>query len=296
MDDHPAAGATPVDDHPSSVYAEPRTVAGPEDCVFYHTVDLPGLGVIRGMWDHRATAREYLGDVDVKGKRVLEVGVASGFFTFWMEGQGAEVVGYDLSDAQDWDIVPYAGSDFDAAIAKRKDHIRQLNNSWWLGHGATGSRARMVYGSTYEVPVAIGPVEIATFGNILRHVRDPFLALQRALALTTETVIVTESGFHGNRIAPRVARRFPLVGRAARRLRLPLYYTRGPSMTFVPDHRGQHPFETWWYISPVAIMRFIGVLGFERTEVSYHFQQREGGGMVPNFTVVGHRTTGGRRL
>ena len=289
--EEPAAGRGMTADDPSSdLYAAPRHVDGPEDCAFYHTVDLPGFGVIRGMWDHRATAREYLGGVAVTGKRVLEVGAASGFFTFWMESEGAEVVGYDLSDRQDWDIVPYEGSDIEAAVAKRRNHIRQLNNSWWLGHRATGSKARMVYGSTYEIPAAIGKVEVATFGNILRHVRDPFLALQRALALTTDTVVVTESGFHGNRLAPRLARRFSVIGRAATRRRLPLYYTRGPSMTFVPDHREQYPYETWWYISPAAIKRFIGVLGFDRAEVSYHFQHREGGGMVPNFTVVGHRT------
>ena len=291
----PAAGPSATADDPShDPYAAPRPVAGPEDCAFYHTVDLPGLGVIRGMWDHRATAPEYLGNVSVTGKRVLEVGAASGFFTFWMESQGAEVVGYDLSDKQDWDIVPYEGSDIEAAVAKRRNHIRQLNNSWWLGHRATSSKARVVYGSTYEIPAAIGDVDIATFGNILRHVRDPFLALERALALTTETVVVTESGFHGNRLAPRLARRFSMLGQAATRLRLPLYYTRGPSMTFVPDHREQYPYETWWYISPVAIKRFIGVLGFDRAEVSYHFQQREGGGMVPNFTVVGRRTGAGK--
>lgn len=295
MDDPAAGRGTPAKDGVDDLYAAPRPVAGPQDCAFYHTVDLPGYGVIPGMFDHRGTAREYLGGVDVSGKRVLEVGAASGFFTFWMEGEGAEVVAYDLSDRQDWDIVPYDGSDFDAAIAKRKNHIRQLNNSWWLGREATKSEARVVYGSTYEIPPAIGKVEIATFGNILRHVRDPFLALQRALALTTETVVVTEQGFHGNRIVPRLARRFTVVGEAAKRFRLPLYYTRGPSMTFVPDHREQHPYETWWYISPAAIKRFIGVLGFGRVELTYHFQKREGGGMVPNFTVVGHRTEATRR-
>jgi len=43
-----------------------------------------------------------------------------------------------------------------------------------------GSRARMVYGSVYAIPTAIGAVDVATFGSVLLHVRDPFIALQNA--------------------------------------------------------------------------------------------------------------------
>jgi hypothetical protein len=72
-----------------------------EDCRFYHCVDLPNGNTINGPWDLRDAESAYLGGVDVSGKRVLEIGPATGHLSFWMEKQGAEVVafdaGYDVS-------------------------------------------------------------------------------------------------------------------------------------------------------------------------------------------------------
>jgi hypothetical protein len=68
------------------------------ECSFYHTMDLPGYGLIEGEWDFRKTAGTYLGGVNFAGKRVLDVGTTDGFLCFYAEQQGArEVVGVDLS-------------------------------------------------------------------------------------------------------------------------------------------------------------------------------------------------------
>src|SRR5262249_47083940 len=63
-------------------YASPRTVTDLADCYFYHTLELPGYGLVEGEWDLRAGAEAYLGGVDFRGRRVLEVGPASGFLCF----------------------------------------------------------------------------------------------------------------------------------------------------------------------------------------------------------------------
>ena len=60
------------------IYAAPRLVEDPADCYFYHTMDLPGHGTVTGEWDLRGREAAYLGNVDFQGKRVLEVGTASG--------------------------------------------------------------------------------------------------------------------------------------------------------------------------------------------------------------------------
>jgi len=252
------------------VYAPPRTVTDLNDCYFYHTMDVPGVGRVTGEWDLRAGVREYLGSVPFAGKRVLEIGPASGFLSFFMEREGAEVVGFDLSEAQAWDVVPFARADYAQFEAERRAHIRRLNNGYWLCHRAHGSRARMVYGSVYAIPAAIGAVDVATFGSVLLHVRDPFLALQNALRLTRETVVVTEL----------LWRRLAVVGRLVR-----------PSMAFRPDLRTGQPRETWWTLTPDVIKAFIGVLGFEDSEVRYHVQTA-GGRRERLFTVIGRRTHG----
>ena len=120
----------------SSVYAEPRAVTDLEECYFYHSMEIPGYGLVQGPWDIRGGVDDYLGNVDLNGKRVLEVGTASGFLCYTMEGRGADVVAYDLSDKQSWDVVPYAQYDHTSFDSDRREHLRKLNNSWWLGHGA----------------------------------------------------------------------------------------------------------------------------------------------------------------
>ena len=139
-----AGQETVVASRDSSVYVEPRTVTDLEECYFYHSMEIPGYGLVEGPWDLRGGVDDYLGNVDLNGKRVLEVGTASGFLCFTMEGRGADVVAYDLSDQQSWDVVPYSQYDHESFDTERREHLRKLNNSWWLAHGAFESSAKVV--------------------------------------------------------------------------------------------------------------------------------------------------------
>ncbi|NCC50202.1 MAG: hypothetical protein EOM20_03205 [Spartobacteria bacterium] len=246
----------------AAIYAPPRRIENLEECYFYHTIDLPGHGVIEGEWDLRAGVDEYLGHVPLDGRRVLEVGTANGFLCFAMEARGAEMVAYDLSDEYDWDIVPFGGGIAEDLRRERKQRIRQLNNAWWLTHRLMNSRAKVCYGTAYTIPEAIGPVDIATFGCILLHLRDPFLALQRAAALARDTIIVTDV----------------MPGWGDPNNKLP--------MTFIPDPAQPQMNDSWWYLSPEQVSRFLGVLGYPHTTITYH-QQPFKDGRVPLYTVVG---------
>jgi hypothetical protein len=166
----------------------------------------------------------------------------------------------------------------------------------------------VVYGRVYELPAAIGPVDVCTFGSILLHLRDPFLALANALRLTRETVVVTdclhnlpwEDALMGRpapapprsrleRAAGRISRWLggrPAESPAARSGMI-------PAMTFLADPAkpaaGNH-LNSWWFFTPAVIQRMLGVLGFERTEVSYHRQRYQQQYDLPLYTVVGRRT------
>jgi len=59
---------------------------------FYHTMDLPTHGTVHGQWDLRGREASYLGNIFLQGKRVLEIGTASGHLCTTMERMGAEVV------------------------------------------------------------------------------------------------------------------------------------------------------------------------------------------------------------
>lgn len=240
-------------------------------CYFYHTTAIPGHGTVEGEWDLAAGIDAYLGHVSFAGKSVLDVGAATGFLSFHIEQAGGAVISYDLSEAQAWDIVPLSGIDAAEHARVRKAHIGAINNGYWLCHAANGSSARMAYGTVYRIDPALGPVDISVLGSILLHLRDPFLALHNALQITRETAIVSDL-LPGAHALSRLASAFS-----------------GRTMQFKPRFSRNRPWETWWNLPPALVVEFLGVLGFEKTVVTYHSQRLKGRRM-PMYTVVGTRT------
>jgi SAM-dependent methyltransferase len=163
----------------ASLQAGQDTLGIPPDCMFYQTTCLTGIGVINGQWDHREHTNAYLGDIDFKGKRVLDVGPASGFFSFEMEKRGAEVVAIELGKEADWDAVPHP--DIDGAFLRDalRDSVRLIENAFWFTHELLKSNVRLIYGSVYDTPNLINKVDVALMGNVLQHFRDPFRAIEQ---------------------------------------------------------------------------------------------------------------------
>ena len=229
-------------------FAPARHVENLSDCIFYHSTDIPGYGTVNGQWDLRSGVERYLGHFDFKAKRTLDVGTASGFLTFHAESAGAEVISFDLSEEWPWDIVPFYGADFAEVDAARRAIMRRVNNGYWLCHRAFRSRAKVVYGTVYDIPLSIGPVDVAVYGSILLHLRDPFLALQNGSRLARETVIVAD-------VCP--------LGPFGRLLRNPW---------FLPRHGRSEKFDTWWGLPPRLIQEYLSILGFKYSKVFWHRQ------------------------
>jgi hypothetical protein len=236
---------------------------------------IPGHGEVSGEWDLRGREREYLGRIDLAGKSVLEIGTASGHLCFWMEKQGADVTGYDLSEEQEWDIVPYHDYDYTEHIARRKEHIRRLNNSWWYAHERFGSRARVVYGSVYEISPELGRFDVVTMGSILLHLRDPFLALQKAASVARDTMVITDLLMLSFDQAAAT-----VLGN-------------GRLVRFMPDAATGSPYETWWGVSPHFIAEAVQVLGFRDIHLSVH-RQKHVSGEKDLYTIVARRGSAGK--
>ena len=240
-------------------YAEPRQVERVEDCFFYHRIDIPGVGVVGEQWDLRPAIDDYLGRCDFRGKRVLDVGTASGYLTFAMEERGAEVVSFDMADGAQWDLVPRI--ELQPRLGKlyeecRETH-RQLQNGYWFTHRRRGSKARVYYGDVYDLPTELGPFDIAVFGMIVSHLRDPFQALYSVSRLVTGSIIVA------NRMLA------PPTGLLVRLKRLLGKTDPGPIAQFMPARSNDHHM-AWWMFTPQCLQRMLGVLGFDvrRTQAS----------------------------
>lgn len=220
---------------PSFPFAAPIPVERPEDCFFYHKLAIPGVGEVGEQWDLRACIDKYLGGIDFRGKRVLDMGAAAGFLTFEMEKRGAEVVSFDMVDGTQWDLVPHWDLQADIADVRAraaKAHQR-LKNAYWFTHARLGSKARVYYGDIYDLPGGLGEFDVVMFGMILSHLRDPFQALYSASRLARDTIVITNQMMADER----------------------------PLGCFIPSRKNNER-AAWWSLSRGCLTQMLDVLGF----------------------------------
>ena len=243
------------------IFAEPLNVENIADCYFYHTMELPGYGVIEGRdWDLRGGVDEYLGNVAFAGQRVLEIGPASGFLTFQMEKRGADVVSVEVTAEHGWDFVPYPAARLKEVFGPRRIVMQQLKNSYWFSHAVLQSKARMYYGDVYNLPASLGQFDIAVMGSVLLHCRDPLRIVEQCGKMARTLIIVDM--FHQDLEGAPVCRLAP-----------------------TPQNFLWH---TWWHLSTQFFSQFLAVMGFTTSEISTH-QQYHRGKAYTLFTIVAGR-------
>ena len=248
----------------SEIFLEPRIVSGPEECTFYHTLDLPGFGLQHGNWDLRRRIDRYLSPVDFRNRRVLEVGASDGYLVVELEKRGAEVIAFDLPLETPYDRFP--GSPEPAPGDRR----RRVHNAFWLVLQQHGSKARRAQGHAGNLPAAIGPVDYCFIGNVMVHLKDPMQALTSAAALAKEGIIVTEALWDTTLDLDR-----PIM-----QLMTPQKIAQGDPSWFCH----------WWQVTPGVVSAWLSILGFPRIERYEHRQLfAETGAEVPHFTIVARR-------
>lgn len=246
----------------SRLHVSPPQGLGLADCDFYHSMSIPGVGEIVGLWDLRETVDDYLGRIDFAGKRVLEIGPASGFLTIEMERRGADVVAVELPDGVGWDFVPFPEAFLAPIREKQIAGMPRLKNSFWFTHAANKSKAALIHADIYDLP-EIGEFDVAVLASVLLHCQCPAKIISQC-AKRCRSILITE-----------------------------LYY---PEMTgaiceLIPT-RENEVWHTWWRFGPDFFTRYLGVLGFGYTKISYHEHRHTlvPERMFPMFSVVGSRT------
>lgn len=249
-----------------SLFANPRDVVSIEDCLFYHTVDIPGHGTIPGFWDIRGNEAQYLGDVTFTGKRVLEIGPATGHLSFFMESQNAEVVSIETDPDYAWefywdldDSVPPGLADM---LKLNRGNMEKFRNSYWFCHRAHGSKARVHYGNAYRVPPQLGKFDIAVLACVLLHTKSPLNIIENCARVAQEKIIIVEPFREGQ-------------------------FAQVPA-EFLPKD-GQEGWDSWWSFSPKFFVDVLRSMGFPYSRVTFHTQQCVGK-PVDLFTVVASRS------
>jgi hypothetical protein len=237
-----------------SAHSEPIRL---EDCEFYHTMDLPGAGEVKGAWDLRGRFDDYVGHVELAGQTMLDVGTASGFLTFEAERRGATVTSFDTDSAANYQSLP------SPYVEDRSERLRQRRNGYWLAHRAFGSRAAAVFADVYRLSTLVPQHDIAMVGQILVHLRDPLEAMRQASLVAKRYLVVTEGSYHSDQ--PDMM----LIGT--------------PEIWF-----------SWWHISDGLYRKWFSILGFELVSITrnnYKCDHPSMPGDVELWTYVGERAT-----
>lgn len=252
----------------NSLLATQRFIDDLEDCYFYHTMDLPGFGVVRGHWDLRGKFDEYVSGIDVAGKSVLDVGTATGYLSFEAEKRGARVVSFDMSHGSQQTFLPFRDNlyyrDHERWAEEYGAQIEKWKNAYWLSHRLLKSNAQVYYGNIYELPPTLGSFDVTIVGSVLEHLSDQVTALASIARLTKETMVLVT----------------------------PLLQTDDRIARFEPSaEKPEHDY-TWWTYSVGVYREVLGMLGFSITRITHseYYHDYEGR-FEERPTLVANRTS-----
>lgn len=155
---------------------------------WYHTIELPDGSVTPGRFDHRELVPHYGLPATLAGRRALDVGSGDGFWAFELERRGAEVTSLDIETFADVDLPPTLHGIF-------AEHPVDLSfrRGLEIARGRLGSRLKLINHSVYDLdPGEVGTFDFVHAGDILLHLRDPALALQRLRGVTSGEVLLAD--------------------------------------------------------------------------------------------------------
>lgn len=165
---------------------------------FYHSFDLNNGTRIRGDYDMARSLSSYPFPRDMAGLRVLDIGPASGWFSFYFESLGADVTVVETRGYGDFDRAGFYNYE-DPQSPPDRIHNGQpiwygpVSSSFWLMHDALKSKVEWVNARCYQVSPEVfpEPFDLVFMGQLLLHLRDPIGALRAARSVCRGQCIAT---------------------------------------------------------------------------------------------------------
>ncbi len=188
------------------------------DYYWYHTIDLGNGLVTPGSYDYRSSLPLFGFPADMRGMSVLDVGAATGFFSFEFESRGADVVSLEMTSLADLDVFP--GEDIQHTLRKIKDMMRDhstfsggqedrlfrektpeeiyfllLDGPFRFCRKVLGSRVKRRYANIYDLSLEKtgGDFDLVFIGDVLIHTLYPLKALAAAARLCRRTLVLSQA-------------------------------------------------------------------------------------------------------
>jgi tRNA (mo5U34)-methyltransferase len=201
---------------------------------WYHQIDL-GDGLITPgripIGTLRAQAEIYFRD-GVSGKSVIDIGCWDGYNSFEAEARGARRV--LATDHEAWG--PGSGGS---------------PQSFELAREALGSRVESMDLRVDEVvPERVGKFDVVLFLGVLYHLRNPFLGLERAASVCTQTLVVETH--------------------------LDAWFNWRPAMIFYPGSTLNNDPTNWWGPNKACVREMLRDLGFKAQFARHPTSPRRG--------------------
>ena len=237
---------------------------------WYHTVDLGDGLVTPGLFDYRAKIDKFCFPDDMTGMSVLDIGSATGFFSFEFEKRGANVISVEVPSLAEVDRFPYqdpsrtapkiaamatghsshSNEDFETVFnqASPEDFYHYvLDGPFKFCHEVLGSQVQRRYSSIYDVGAAnLGTerFDLVFVGDLLLHTMHPLNALAAVAPLCDCRLVISQH--------------------------LPTNLGSRPAVLYVGGDDPDHDHATWWYPNLACFEQILKKLGFRDVAVVGH--------------------------
>lgn len=241
-----------------------------DDFYWYHSIDLLNGQKTRGDYDMEKYLPYYHFPSDMTGMSVLDVGRASGFFSFEFERRGADVTATELRSMADWDFL--GGEDVRKerlkAYSSGKENIddHMIRGAFFFAHNLRKSKVKPVDASIYELsPSLFGnkKFDLVFAWSLTSHLKNPIMAFERLLSVTAGTCIISAPSLE--------IQEFSTI----------------PLMAFVGKQSDVDQ-RSWWVYTPMALEEALYAAGFTKVEIVSNFIIKNDNIIVPH--IVAHAT------
>lgn len=268
--------------------------------VWYHTLDLGGGTLTSGTFNHRPVLHLYGLPQDLSGKTALDAGTADGFFAFEFERRGAAAVTAIDTHVYDGSI---GHDDISAAkldVYKRKYGIDLKVNAEFgdiathfgfpvvdrrrIAASVMSSRVKFVRKSIYDLDPEEGQYDFVFCGDLMEHLKNPILAVERLREVTKELCIISlSSALHTSKFKGLAKKVFSKMVRSVPFLGGDLY-----DSTDVVLYKGHIAGGSFFHFHPDTFAALIKASGFSRVEMVAEFDLLEQRKNLMNHHVIYH--------